>query len=115
MNSDRTSHDKDEPTKPPYRGLDPLESIRREAPSFNQMWLKDGESLLMIQRVGFTIFSLAFFACGIFLVNGAILSFREGSAVCIFMAVPSPFLLIFGLLGLRNILRFKPRDESTRG
>jgi predicted cobalt transporter CbtA len=90
-----------------YRSHDHLQAIRDEAPSFNQAWLKNGESMPLIQRVGFTVFSLMFCLCGFWLVAGAVQSFREENVTWIFFALASVVFLYVGALGLRNVLRFK--------
>jgi hypothetical protein len=85
---------------------DPLQSIREEAPSFNRSWLKNGESMPLVQRVGFALISLMSVLVGVWLVSGAIESFREGEGFFIFFALSSVVFMLFGALGLRNVLRF---------
>jgi hypothetical protein len=97
---------------PRHRGHDPLEYTRRESLSFNRMWLKNGERLTPVQRTGFAIFSLMFCAGGVFLADGSLMSIDDGANFfAFFMGIGSIFFLVFGLLRLRNILRFAVRHR----
>jgi hypothetical protein len=46
---------------------DPIRKSWRENQTFNVAWMKNGERLTWVQRVGFAIVSLCFFAFGLFL------------------------------------------------
>jgi hypothetical protein len=94
-------------------GHDPLRTIREEAPTFNLAWLKDGESMPLVQRVGFTIFSLMFCLAGVWLINGSVIEFREHDVIGVFSVIGSVIFLIPGILGLRNVLKFKSKDSSN--
>ena len=91
---------------------DPIRKSWRENQTFNVAWMKNGERLTWIQRVGFAIVSLCFFAFGLFFAALAIGSLREGdllslgSVGAVVGVVAGLFLLILGILGLRNVLRF---------
>jgi hypothetical protein len=91
---------------------DPLLRSQREAPSFNAAWLKNGEKMSMIQRIGFLIVSLSTFGCGLWVAFVAIGFLRRMDVVSldgIFIAVGilvGLFFLTVGILGLRNVLRF---------
>jgi hypothetical protein len=78
---------------------------------FNRSWLKNGESMSLIQRIGYTIFSLLFFGAGLFLCQSAMIELRSGDensqVFAALFALASLFFLVFGILGLRNVLRFK--------
>jgi hypothetical protein len=50
-------------------GNDPLQAAKRQTPGFNRLWLKAGASMTLTQRIGYTIFSLAYFACGLYLLD----------------------------------------------
>jgi len=95
----------------PQRSHDPLEAVRKEAPVFNKAWMKNGESMPLIQRIGFTVFSLLSCLCGAWMTSGAIQSFREDDPYGLFFAAASVVFVVPGALGLRNVLRFK-RTES---
>ena len=67
---------------------DPLQRAENETRSFNTAWLKNGESLTLFQRIGFMVFSLAFFGIGLGLIKFAVLEFRDSDLT---------FTLIFGV------------------
>jgi hypothetical protein len=86
-------------------------SCWREDP-FNRAWLKDGEKLSWMQRIGFAVVSFIFLFIGLFiatmalntLLKGELLSAGTLLAVC---GIPlGLFFLVVGILGLRNVLRF---------
>jgi|SRR5271156_4144676 hypothetical protein len=101
-----------------HKGNDPLEAQRRESKSLNTAWFKNGESLNLIQRPGFTRLSLFFFASGLYIAVDCIQIWREGistpTAETLFFltigTIASLFFLAFGVLGLRNVLRFKKEN-----
>ena len=39
------------------RGNDPIQAVRAQSSSFNTAWLRNGESLSILQRTGFAIIS----------------------------------------------------------
>jgi hypothetical protein len=93
-------------------GLDPLQAVRDQAPTFNQAWLKNGWSLTLLQRIGFTVFSLSSTGIGLGLLDPAVLCLREGNMVFFLLfAVGSLFFGFFGVLGLINVLRFKHSES----
>ena len=96
----------------PRESHDPLQRVRDEAPAFNRVWMKNGESLSLVQRVGFTIFSLVFCLGGAWMLQGAVEEFHEGSFASIFFVLGSIPLVIPGILGLRNVLRFDRSSPS---
>jgi hypothetical protein len=53
-------------------GHDPLLRSQREAPSFGAVWLKNGEKMSMIQRIGCLIVSLPTLGCGLWVAFAAI-------------------------------------------
>jgi hypothetical protein len=63
------------------RDYDPLIRSQREAPTFNNAWLKHGETLTLMQRIGFTIFSLVFFLGGITFLALVLVDIRDGEVV----------------------------------
>ena len=92
-------------------GHDPLQAAAGQSDLFNRSWLKNGESMTLIQRMGYTIFSLFFFAAGLYLCQSAMIELRGGDAMSMcfasIFALASLFFLVIGILGLRNVLRFR--------
>jgi hypothetical protein len=81
-----------------------------QAGTFNRYWLKDGQSLNGVQRVGYGLFSLMFIAFGTLCGTGLWLSWQDGDVVwCLLWAIGTVPLLFFGGLGLINIFRFRKR------
>ena len=39
------------------QGYDPLQTAHSQSGTFNQSWLKNGESLTLLQRIGYTVLS----------------------------------------------------------
>jgi hypothetical protein len=94
-------------------GYGPLLRTERETPSFNRAWLKDGEKLTVLQRAGFTIFSLFFLAVGLVLAGYAAMAYEDGSFFALVVALVCLFFMAIGILGLRNVLRF-PKASPSR-
>ena len=86
---------------------DPLELVKRDAPAFNRAWLKQGESMPLVQRIGFTAISLFSCLVGLYMLRDSVLRFLSEDASFIFSALFSAACLFFGWLGLANVLRFK--------
>lgn len=92
---------------------DPLQRAATETHSFNTSWLKNGESLTVFQRIGFTVFSLAFFGMGIGLVQFFLLEIRDSDLIfTLIFGASSLFFILFGVLGLRNVLRFGNAEKA---
>jgi hypothetical protein len=90
-------------TNPP--DFDPIRKSWREAGNFNIAWLRNGEKLNWTQRIGFAIISFITFSSGLLIETLAINSLLNGELlVCGILA--GLFIVILGLLGLRNVLRF---------
>jgi hypothetical protein len=91
---------------------DPIRKSIRESPNIWAVWLRNGESMTWIQRIGFAVVSLGYFSFGLFIATLAIGSFRDGdllslgSVGAVVGVVAGVCLLIVGILGLRNVLRF---------
>jgi hypothetical protein len=91
---------------------DPIRKSWREGKIIDRAWLKDGERLTWTQRIGFAILSLCIFSAGLFLATSAIAFLRDGdlfsldSAGAVIGLVAGICILILGILGLRNVLRF---------
>jgi hypothetical protein len=97
------------------KSFDPIQAARSQAPGFNTAWLTNGEFLTILQRIGFTVVSLANFAGGLFVarevVNLSVSASSFGVTDSFFLAcgvVVSLFFLFVGCLGVRNVLRFGP-------
>jgi hypothetical protein len=95
-----------------HAGYDPIRAAEREAPTLNTLWLKNGDSQTLLQKVGFAIFSLLFVACGLYLLGPCGLFWRDGDYFEVFLfAAPCAFFFLFGVLGLRNVLHFKHEPD----
>jgi hypothetical protein len=92
------------------RGNDPIQAVRTQSSSFNTAWLRNGESLSILQRTGFAIISLLFTAVGLYLVRFAVMFARQRGFMTLIFGGFSLGFLIFGVLGLKNVLRFKRTD-----
>jgi hypothetical protein len=86
---------------------DPVQAVRTQSRSFNAAWLKNGESLSILQRTGFAIFSLLFTSVGLYLVRFAIMFAKQRDFMTLIFGGCSAGFLVFGILGLKNVLRFK--------
>jgi hypothetical protein len=91
---------------------DPLQTARSQSNAFNKSWLKGGESMTLTQRTGHTLFSLIFIGIGLSLCRASIVEMRSGDVMFLFFAMASLFFLVFGGIGLRNVLRFR-RSKTT--
>jgi hypothetical protein len=63
--------------------------------------------LSILQRAGFTIFSLLFTGTGLYLVRFAVMFARQRDFMTLIFGGCSVGFLTFGMLGLKNVLRFK--------
>jgi hypothetical protein len=91
----------------PYREYDPIQAAWANSSAVSASWLKNGASLTLIQRVGYALMSLMYLGAGIYLCVDSFESFQVRGAGFVFAAPGSLFFLGVGLLGLRNVLRFK--------
>jgi len=89
----------------PHRSHDPLRSASSEAPTFNRLWLKNGESLRPLQRIGFGLFSLGFLCAAAFCAETWWEALEERDVMFVVWFAAASFFLVFGLLGLINTLR----------
>jgi hypothetical protein len=94
------------------RRYDPILAAWTNSPSVTKAFLKNGESLTRVQRAGVVVISLTIAGTGLNLGFDAIDAFRAGSSSIFISALPSIFLLVFGMLGLRNALRPKKRKPE---
>jgi hypothetical protein len=91
---------------------DPIRKSWREGKLIDRAWLKDGEKLTWTQRIGCAILSLCIFSAGLLLATSAIAFLRDGDLFsldgvsAVIGLVASICILILGILGLRNVLRF---------
>jgi hypothetical protein len=86
---------------------DPLRTARSQSNAFNRSWLKSGESMTLTQRAGHTLFSLIFIGIGLSLCRASIVEMLSGDVMFPLFALASLFFLLFGGLGLKNVLRFR--------
>jgi hypothetical protein len=91
---------------------DPIRKNWREGKLIDRAWLKDGERLTWTQRIGFAMLSLCIFSGGLLIATSAIGFLRDvdlfslNSVGAVFGVVAGVCLLILGILGLKNVLRF---------
>jgi hypothetical protein len=91
---------------------DPIRKSWRESKIIDRAWLKDGEKLTWMQRIGFAILSLCIFSGGLVVATSAVGFLRDGdlfsleSLCAIGGVVVGICFLILGTLGLKNVLRF---------
>ncbi len=88
-------------------GYDPLQAARDQSGSVNKNWLKNGELMSPIQRVGNSIVSLAFILSGAFTASVFWEDFSSRDATCLFWGFATLFFVGLGCLGLGNALRLK--------
>jgi hypothetical protein len=100
---------------PSHRGNDPLQAARVDSNAFNTYWLKSGESLVPIQRVGYAIFSIAFLSIGWLFADQCWEGIRDGDLESGLFAVPAIFFLWIGGLGFRNVFRLKHAKGQPGG
>jgi hypothetical protein len=93
--------------------VDPLTKASAQSRDFSSAWLRNGDKLNWIQRIGYAIVSFLFLSMGLYLLNDAIVGFREASPTYWLSGLASIFLIIFGVLGLVNVLRFKKTNGSS--
>jgi len=69
--------------------------------------LKHGENLTLMQRIGFTVFSLVLFSFGVLFLGLAASDIRNAEYLgAIGWSLPTLCFLVPGIWGLRNVLRF---------
>lgn len=107
MTSAVSNHPRERQQIDTNRGNDPIQASRTQSGSFNAAWLRNGESLSILQRAGFTIFSLLFTGTGLYLVRFAVMFARQRDFMTLIFGGCSVGFLTFGMLGLKNVLRFK--------
>jgi len=91
---------------------DPILAAWTNSQSVTKTFLKKGESLTTVQRAGVIVISLTIAGTGLDLGFDAMGAFRVGSSNAFFSALPSVCLLVFGMLGLRNALRFRSKSND---
>jgi hypothetical protein len=97
------------------RGYDPIRASWRESSDFNKAWLKNGDSLHPVQRVGFGFISILFLGFGLFLANACWLNIVEGTAAdgglfwSYFFGLAALVFSYLGYAGLRNALKRAPK------
>ena len=99
----------------PDQQYDPMQAARSQSGRFNRAWLKNGESLNLVQRSGYTILSLLFVGFGLYGLVACADSLRdEAWAFVLIFGVSTLFCLVVGIGGLRNVLRFSPDRKKSR-
>jgi hypothetical protein len=89
---------------------DPVQRISAESPVLASSWLKGGQNLTPMQRVGHFLILVSYLGAGLFCAYGAKLNFQEGTVfMALLFSFASLFFFFFSAKGLQNILRFKRR------
>jgi hypothetical protein len=87
--------------------FNPITRSKYEADRFNVAWLKNGEELNWLKRIGFALFSLFFLLAGVCFGALAINSIRHGEVLgACGWSIPTLIYGVPGALGIRNVLRF---------
>ena len=73
--------------------------------------LKNGETLKPIQRAGVFVISLMIIGWGIYFVADALDAIHNGSPRYLLFGVPSLLLIVLGLIGFANALRFRKGSD----
>lgn len=95
------------------QSYNPLREAAVDSPTLAASWLKGGESLSPIQRLGHGVFSIVFASMGVFLGGSCWDGVQAGDLFnVLFFGAASLFFLYFGLRGLRNVLRFKAKSKA---
>ena|SRR5277367_3254581 len=100
---------------------DPLLNARAGSKLFNHYQLKDGASLTLIQRVGYSVLGLVFFGAGFLFLTLEIGSIREhllenGFEISIdllgstLFAIVAACVFVLGCLVLKNVLTFSKKS-----
>ena len=88
---------------------DPISAVRANSLSVARAFLKEGASLTIVQRAGVFLISLMIIGWGLYFGLDAIDAYKANGPRVLSSAPPSIFLIVFGLLGLRNAMRFRGR------
>jgi len=95
------------------KSYDPLRSASKESADFNIAWLKNGETLRPVQRVGFVVISMLFLGGAFFWANACWITFQDGQVAqgkffwAYFFGVAALVFLVLGCIGIRNALKRK--------
>jgi hypothetical protein len=98
------------------RGHDPIRASWREAPDFNKAWLRNGESLRPMQRVGFVLISILFLCFALFCSNACRLNIVEGTVKdgglfwSYFFGLATLIFSYLACAGLKNALKRKQKN-----
>ena len=93
------------------REYDPLQAVRKEAPVFNRSWMRNGESMPPIQRVGFGIISLLTLLGGLWLLSAAAITAEPWNPFSAFFGLAGLLFVLVAFLGFKNVLRFKHKKS----
>ena len=95
------------------RVYEPTKTDLRGPRKTNDLFLNNGEYLTIFQRIGFLFFWLPSIGIGLYFLREAIKCLRElDLTMLVFGPLAAGFLYV-GILGIRNVLRFKSPDEPT--
>jgi hypothetical protein len=96
-----------------HKTYDPVISSRVNSAQLTRAFLKDGNTLRPVQRVGVLVISLMIIGWGVYGSADALDAKHTGSPLFVFLGIPSVSLIVIGLLAFTNALRFKKRKSST--
>ena len=68
-----------------YVGHDPIQASWSQTRRFNLAWFRNGESLTLVQRAGFALRSLLFFAFGLYLLSAFAGELSAGNWIFVFI------------------------------
>ena len=88
-------------------GCDSLQGARYQPNRFSRAWLKNGESLSANQRIGYAIMSFVYLLMAVCTGSFSWDSYMSNDPLWLMWALMALFLATFGILGFRNVIRFK--------
>ena len=85
----------------------PITKSRYEPDRFNVAWLRNGERLTLLERIGFTVLSLFILCPGVEFGASALNAIREGHVLgACGWGIATLIFVVPSTLGLRSVLRF---------
>ena len=94
--------------------IDPIRKARAESPTVTESWLKRGERLTTVQRIGHGLLSFTYIGAGTMFAQATYEDFKDRAPLFVFFfGLASAFFFFFGFKGMRNVLRFKPAHRSA--
>jgi hypothetical protein len=89
--------------------IDPIQKAHAESQTITESWLKHGERLTPVQRVGHGMLSFGYIIACIYFAQTTYEQFTDRAPLGVFLSsLVTAFFFSFGFMGMRNVLRFKP-------